>query len=608
MSNSQPPLEQQLLELSEQVAALNQRVAALEQSANHGQARVQSLTPKTPETTTAEITPPNESQLLSGSSHLLQYISVLCFLLVAALGLRALADNGIINLQIGTILGLGYAAALIITSHLLYRRGSILAPLFSTTGALLMFTILVETYTRFESIPMAAVYTMLAGTGIALALVSYANHAALPIIIGTLGMCVAGVAIDYPTPYFPFLGLLLWTANILGYFATRLKRCSWLRWFLLFTTHFMLQIWGLKVSGKFFQQSANKELLAPEWFIPIVTLIGLTFMMISLFGIIRSNEEKVSRFDFSLPALNAAWCYIAGIYAMKNPVAFGTPAAAAAIVHFGLAYWLSTRQKRNAPGTNTFIAGGVILTCLSLPAILGSLLAPLPILSGLALTISYLSRQWLSGGMRVTATLLQLYTFLLLGIDLLNNGIPAAPATTILTAGLCSLIALTHYRFCRRHKPSPQSRFFTQVDKKDVTTVFVLLASLGMGYITALSAASVLVSQYLAEQSPNAFIALQSLIINVAAILMILHAGRHNNQEIRNITILLLFISGCKVLLFDLFNSSGAWLVASIFSFGIAAALESFILARWKPDKPKQATPAADLNPLADQEEPATER
>ncbi len=39
----------------------------------------------------------------------------------------------------------------------------------------------------------------------------------------------------------------------------------------------------------------------------------------------------------TLPALNASWCYVAGIYAMKNPLAFGTPAAAAAIVHFGLA-------------------------------------------------------------------------------------------------------------------------------------------------------------------------------------------------------------------------------------------------------------------------------
>ncbi|WP_303721548.1 hypothetical protein [Malonomonas rubra] len=582
MTNMHSPLEQQVRELTALVRQLDQRVNELEKTASH------SIISKPPSPKAPEVKPPDEAQLLSSSSSMLQFLSILCFLLVAALGLRALTDNGLLNLQIGTLLGIGYAAGLIISSHFFYRRDSALAPLFSTTGALLMFTILVETYTRFESIPMVAVYTMLAGTGIGLALISYANRVALPIIIGTLGMCIAGVSIDYPNPFFPFLGLLLWTANILGYFATRLKRCSWLRWFLLFTTHFMLQIWGLKVSGKFFQQAENKDFLAADWFIPIVTLIGLTFMMIALFGIIRSGEEKISKFDFSLPALNAGWCYVAGIYAMKNPVAFGAPAAAAAIVHFALAYWLSTRQKRNAPGTNTFVAGGTILACLALPALLGGILAPLPLLAGLALLICTLSRPWMSGGMRVTATLLQVYTVLMLSIDVLNNGIPEAPATTILAAGLCSLFSLAQYRFCRQHKPPPQSHFYSQVDKNDVTSVFILISSLGMAYIVALCTTSVFVSP---EQSPSAFIALQSLIINLTAILMILHAARHNNQELRNITILLLFISCGKVILFDLFHSKGIWLVASIFTFGIAAALESFILSRWQPEKKPPRVP-----------------
>lgn len=603
MSSPLPPLEQQVKELSAQVAQLNRRVAELENAANHKHASHTKKPLSSAPAPTQEINPPDENQLLIGSSSLLQYVSTLCFLMVAALGLRALTDNGVINLQIGTILGISYAAALIVSSHLLYRRNNALAPLFSITGALLMFTILVETYTRFESIPMVAVYTMLAATGITLALISYANRAALPIIIGTLGMCIAGIAIDYPNPYFPFLGILLWTANILGFFATRLKRCSWLRWFLLFTTHFMLQVWGLKVSGKFFSQSGNKEFLAPDWFIPIVTLIGLTFMMISLFGIIRSGEEKISRFDFSLPTLNAAWCYVAGIYAMKNPVAFGTPAAAAAIVHFGLAYWLSTRQKRNAPGTNTFVAGGVILTCLSLPAILGSLLAPLPILSGLALTISYLSRQWLSGGMRVTATLLQLYICLLLGIEFLNNGIPPNPAATILATALCAAFALMQYSFCRRHKPSPQSRFFTKVDKHDVSTIFILLASLTNLYYMSINLAHALLNTFYSGDPLIAFTASQSLIINGAAILLMAIAILGKNIELRNASILITLIGGGKVFLIDMLQIRGTWLVASIFAFGLAAALESLVLSRWKLNIEEKPAGKPKTPPLAEEQE-----
>lgn len=581
MSRELPPLEQQILHLSEQVSQLNQRVAKLERSTTGSSAVAKQPNPPTP---SPEVKTPNESLLLVGSSSMLQYISVLCFLLVAALGLRALTDNGLLNLQLGSILGLCYSSALIIGSHLLYRHDKALAPLFSTTGALLMFIILVESYARFASLPMTIVYAMLAVTGIGMALISYANHVALPIIIGTLGMCLAGVAIDYPNPYFPFLGLLLWTTNILGYFATRLKRCSWLRWLLLLITHFMLQIWGLKLSGNLLK-GGQAEALAPGWFIPIVALIGLSFMIISLFGIIRSGEEKISKFDFSLPAINAGWCYVAGIYALKDPVAFGTPAAAAALAHFGLAYWLSTRQKCNAPGTNTFIAGGTILACLSLPALLGGLLAPLPILAGLALTISYYSRQWQSGGMRITATLLQSYICLLLGIELLSNGMPANPATTILAAGLCGLLALMQYNFFRRHKPPRYSQFFSRIDKRDVSAIFALLASLANIYIMAIALIHALLAHYYGGALVIAFTASQSLVINGTAIVLMIIAVMHKNKELRNLSILITLIGGAKVFIIDMLQVSGTWLVASIFAFGIAAALESLVLARWQTDK-----------------------
>lgn len=582
MGHEHPLPEQQILELSELVAQLTKRVTQLERTADNTPVAPQKPLP-IPSATTVEVAAPNEAQLLIGSSSILQYISILCFLLVAALGLRALTDNGLLELQLGSILGICYAATLIIGSYLLYRRTSALAPLFNITGALLMFSILAETYMRFASIPMVVVYTMLAATGIGMAAISYSNKVAMPIIVGTLGMCLAGVAIDYPNPYFPFLGLLLWTANILGYFATRLKRCSWLRWLLLFTTHFMLQIWGLKLSGNFVFKGDGTDILAPNWFIPIVTLIGFTFMMIALFGIIRSDEEKISKFDFSLPALNAGWCYIAGIYALKDPLAFGTPAAAAAIVHFAIAYWLATRQKENAPGTNTFIAGGSILTCLSLPAIFDSLLVPLPFFAGLALAISYYSRHWESGGMRVTATLLQSYICLLVGFEFLSNGMPVNPFPTLLVTSLCSLTCLVQYLFFRRNKPPKLSIFFSQVDKSNVSTTFVLLLCLVNTYFMSITAAHELLKLFYSGDLDIAFIASQSVLINCAAIMLMIIAVLRKNKELRNVSILITLIGGSKVFTIDMLQISGTWLVAGIFAFGIAAAMESLVLARWQP-------------------------
>ncbi|MCF6266093.1 MAG: DUF2339 domain-containing protein [Desulfuromusa sp.] len=587
--------ERQIQELNEQVRQLNQRVTQLESSmTEEAVAKSIQLSRQPVQQPAKEDMLPTGASLLVGSSSLLQHISAVCFLLVAALGLRALTDNGLLELEVGTALGIGYAAALIIGGYLLYRKNKSMAPIFTTTGSLLMFSVLVETYTRFASLPDELVYIMLAVTGIGMAVISYINKAAVPIIIGTLGMCAAAVVIDYPNPYFPYLGLLLWISNILGFFATRLKRCSWLRWLLLFTTHFMLQIWGLKLSG-LMNHGGSAEHLSPNWFIPIITLIGATFVMISLFGIIRSGDEKISKFDFSLPVINAGWCYVAGIYALKDPTLFGAPAAAAAIVHFALAYWLSRRQTSNAQGTNTFMAGGLILACLSLPALLGNIFLPLPILSVLAIATCYFSYRWSSGGMRITSYLLQVYVSVIFSIEFIGgiDDQQRSPAILIVVL-ICSMIALGHYYYARRTKPPERSQIFSHYDKRDQSALLPLFSGLTNSFFTCMLLAYYALQHYYQEDMTFALIGTQSIIINLAAIFIMIRAFFNDNTELRNVAILVLVIGGSKVFIIDLFRISGAWLVCSIFTFGIAAALASLVLARWRTgpsDQRQQSEP-----------------
>jgi len=50
----------------------------------------------------------------------------------------------------------------------------------------------------------------------------------------------------------------------------------------------------------------------------------------------------------------------------------------------------------------------------------------------------------------------------------------------------------------------------------------------------------------------------------------------------RNIAILLTIIGGAKVFLYDLLGGGGLPRVLSLFSFGLAAALESLLLGRWQ--------------------------
>ncbi len=592
-------LSERVDELANQIELLNKRIMHLESNTT------QSSRPAKTATAT-EVTPTDqlpseregESSLLVSGSSLLKHVSAVCFLLVIGLGLRALADSGIISILLGTICGIGYAAVPIGCGYVLYRRAHSMAPLFSTIGAILMFSVLLETYLRFSSLPVEMVYLMMALTGISMALISFQQHVPLPIIVGTLGMCLAAVAIDYPNPFFPYLGLMLWLANVLGFFASRIERCSWLRWLLMLTTHFMLQIWGLKMSGMFGKPAAEQH-FSPEWFVPIVTLIGFTFVMISFFGIIRSGDEKISRFDFMLPALNAAWCYVAGIYALKNPAIFGLPAAAAAILHFALAFWLARRQRHNAPGTNTFTAGGVILTGLSLPALMGSMLLPLPILSILALSICFYAHHWISGGMRVTSYLLQLYVGIILVLQIVGQVIEQ-PAIVFSIALICSWAAIQHYRYSRYTPPPAEATYFRRYDPNDFSALLPFFSGLLSGLTSCLALGYFILSRQNPEDLQMAYTGLQSLVINTAAILLMAIATLRHHKELRNVSVLIMVLGGVKVFVYDLLQISGGWLVAGIFAFGTAAALQSIILARWKPDvKPPSKDDQASNNELA---------
>lgn len=579
MAKEHQSLQHQLEELTEQVRQLQARVAGLEQSITQGTSLEIPESPKS--FLKGEAKSSAKVLKMVGSNTLLPRISTLCFLLVVALGLRTLTDSHLLDPQVGALLGIVYAAAQMFYSYFLYKKSSILAPVFAVVGALLMFSVVAETHTRFNAIPSEMVYIILALTGIGMAVISYLNNAALPIIVGTLGMCVTGVAIDFPAPFFPYVGLLLWVANILGYFATRLKRCSWLRWLLMFTTHFMLQTWGLKLGMVILRGKEMRQPLAPEWFLPIVALIGLTFMMISLFGIIRTPEgEKISKFDFSLPPLNAAWCYVTGMYVIHNPADFGGPTTAAAILHFAIAQWLSSRRKLGAPGTNTFVTGGAIMLCFSLPALFGNMLIPLPILSAMALGISYYSREWGSGGMRVSAYLLQAYVSLVLTLNLGGNGVSEQPTTALIVTALCGLLGVIQYRFCRKTAPPAASSFFSGVDKNDRSAVLVLLAGLSDGYFMTMVIVYLGLLRYTTGGIGEIYAAIQSVSINGAATIIMILAMLWRNKELRNVSILITVIGGAKVFLGDMLSISGLPLVISVFSFGVAAAIESLVLGR----------------------------
>ncbi len=196
------------------VEELTARIQALTETVDQLSARLSQSSSATVDSTPPASDTPVEKEFMdlslvteeildwAGKSSLLPRISTLCFLLVVALGLRTLTDNNIIETLLGSALGMGYAALLILTGWFGYARGNPLAPVFAACGAALMAIIVVETHTRFQSLPLVPAYLTLMATGVGTALISYRYNVLAPISFGTLGMCLAGAAMGLPRSSF----------------------------------------------------------------------------------------------------------------------------------------------------------------------------------------------------------------------------------------------------------------------------------------------------------------------------------------------------------------------------------------------------------------------
>lgn len=525
-------------------------------------------------------------------------LATLCFLMVVALILRTITDNGIVNPLLGMGLGMGYAAALMVAGWYQYRRSSSLAPVFVACGAILMSSIVVETHARFGSLPLVPAYWTLMATGAALAIVSRQFSVFLPVSVGTLGMCLAGAAIDYPDPFFPYLFMVLLTANLLGYYAGTLRRCGWLRWTVLLVTLAMFLLWGMRLAAVAARKNDPAPTLAPEWFLPVLAAVGVAFLTIALLGIVRSRREKLSAFDFCLPTINAVGSYLAARVVVNgtdgSALALSLVAILFALLHFGAAFWLAMRKIDGVPGTNSFVVAGSALLALALPAALGSGLAAAPVLAAAAVGVAVLSDRWESGAIRATSYLLQIYAVVSLALNFLTSGLPASPLAGTVPSAALAAAALVHYRWCRRHVPPARSLLFETYDTEDLSGAVTLLAAL-TGSFFLLRAIAWWIILPVGPGGPETFQCTQSIFINLAALGLGLYAFRTRNREIRNVAILVIAVGAVKSTS-DLLGTKGVPLVLSVFSFGLAAATQSITLSRWQrvPPMPAPESPEPD--------------
>ncbi len=614
MRGEDPTITEKIDRLYEQIESLNRRVADLEgrlAAAPSGPSASASVA--RPETGTASALPPrtgrppgergagepdslsDEAIRWASRASLFPRLATLCFLMVIALILRTITDNGIVNPLLGMGLGMGYAAALMVTGWYQYRRGSSLAPVFAACGAILMSSIVVETHARFRSLPLVPAYWTLMATGAGMAFVSRQFTVFLPVSVGTLGMCLAGAAIDYPDPFFPYLFMILLTANLLGYYAGTLKRCGWLRWTVLLVTLAMFLLWGMRLQAVAARKITAAPALAPGWFLPVLAAVSVAFLTIALLGIVRSRREQVSAFDFCLPTINAVGSYLAARVVVNDAdgsaLALNLVAILFALLHFGAAFWLAMRKIEGVPGTNSFVVAGCALLGLAVPAALGSALAAAPVLGAAALGVAVLSDRWDSGAIRATSYLLQVYAIVSLALYLLANGPDATLLAGTIPAAALAAAALGHYRWCRRHAPPARSPLFGTYDTQDLSGVVTLLAALTGSFFLLRGIAWLLLAG--GPGAPETFQCTQSIIINLAALGLGFYAFRAHNRELRNVAILVIAVGAVKSAS-DLLDAKGVPLVLSVFSFGLAAATQSITLSRWQKSSPAPGAESRD--------------
>jgi hypothetical protein len=351
----------------------------------------------------------------------------------------------------------------------------------------------------------------------------------------------------------------------------------------------MVQIWDFKLGVYLGKLTADDLEFPVQGFLPAIGGMSLAFAGIALLGVLGKIQENVSKFDIVLPVLNVLWVVAAAHYALAHglasPWVFGLPAVLVGAGQLWLAWWLSRRSGEGAHGTTSFALAGGLLIAFTLPWAVGNHLLASTATAALALALGIASRHIENGGVRLVSYLLQFHASVAL-VVLLRATEQAEPSVVGAAAsGLLAAIGVYHYFWSRCNPPPPGGQWTDRFNKGDRLAVLLLVAALLSGFFTLrMGLYQGLSALHMA--TPKAFGSGQSLLISMAACVLLLVGLRQRSEELRNVGLLVTVVAAVKVVL-DLVSLKGLPLLISVFSFGVAAAVASVVLGRWGKERGK---------------------
>jgi hypothetical protein len=529
------------------------------------------------------VPPVGETVREPGRHALLPRVATVCFLLVFALILRTVTDNGLIPVLLGSLIGLGYALLLVVLGWWLFHRQSRIAPVFPMCGMLLLFAVVLEVHARFAMLPTFWAHLLLLQALLVVAAVGLRFAAPALLGVGVIGAGLAGLSLDFPTPMFPATGLLLLVGMLVAYWATARGISRSLRWVTLCMVMVFWLLWVIKLEAPLSRGEALAAELYAPWFFPMLLAFFALYLGIAI-AQIRRSEAPLDFFASLLPVVNVGWVLAAGMSLAPGLWSFkmaGVTAIISALIHLGLAAFFAREKREGAPGTNTLVVSGVISLAMGLPFILVWIGWSLAVWSAVSLMLTLCAARWHSGGVRVTAYFLQLFTC---GAAVASGALAigaVAWSTAVPLAAFLAGMALWQYRWCRSHGPTREgSSFFSWLDVRDVSAVTLLVASLVVGF-AGLRLVLHMGLARLAIASATSFSCGETVLINAGALVLLLVGWRRRNMEIVAVAIGIGVLGALKVFLYDLFTAKGLPLVLSVFSFGVLAAVGSAVSGRW---------------------------
>ncbi len=516
---------------------------------------------------------------------LLPRLATICFLLVIALILRTITDNQIINPRIGSLLGMAYAALLIVTGWRLYEKKSRLAPVFPGCGILLLFSVVLETHARFGSLSTIGAYAIIFIASAFVFAMSLRYEASFLICLAVPGAATVAMAIDFPTPVYPVLGVVLLAAIIAAFYAFKHLVCRYLRWFTLVLSVFFWLLWISKMNTIYSCAEPSMEGMYPAWFFTMLFLFWGVYLTTVVLNVLK-KDLQLGFFESMLPTLSAAGVFWAG---HTVPTAwfgdtrwFDVTIVIIATGHLALAWWLAGHDRERARGSNIFVLASACLIVLTSATVIRDIGLALPVWSASACVLALLSAKWHNEGVRITSYLLQLTACavaIMSGMMTVPSAMP--PAGILAAAGLAGF-SLLQYRWSRTHKPvATYSFYFSMIDKKDHSAVILLLIGLLNVFYFAQFGLYEILSRTMADWS-SSLQSGQSLAINLGAIVLMFIALQEKNKEIMAVAAAVALMGAAKVFILDLFSIKGVPLVLSVFSSGAVAAVGSVIMGRWQ--------------------------